>query len=127
MKKDLSQIYSEMWSEDPNLMFPQELLEKATVDRFALNDYSKLIYEQSNDIFNYLEELLKEGKSKHGDERVVRETLKAAYKKGLIDIQDTKSGWIVKSKRDGSMEAIHKGERAFHYLRRFLQKIEGLT
>ena len=127
MRKDLSQVYTEMWNEDPSdLMFPKELLEKSTVDRYALNDYSKLIYEQTNDIFNYLEELLVEG-SGHGDEKVVKQALKDAYKKGLIEIQDTKSGWIVKSKKDGSMETIHKGERAFHYLRRFLQRIEGLT
>jgi hypothetical protein len=58
MKKSLEDIYTEMyWEEPDNLMFPRELLEKAKVDRFALNDYSKLIYEQTNDIFNYLEEL----------------------------------------------------------------------
>ncbi len=127
IKKDLSQIYTEMYWNDPDDgMFSRELLEKATIsDKFALNDYSKLIYEQTHDIFNYLEELINEGS--HGDEKIVKLALKDAYKKGLIDIQDTKSGWIVKSKKDGSMETIHKGERAFHYLRRFLQKLEGLT
>jgi len=127
MRKDLSQIYTEMYETPDDGMFSRELLEKSIVsDKFALNDYSKLIYEQSNDIFNYLEELINEG-SGHGDEKVVRQALKDAYKKGLIDVQDTKNGWIVKSKVDNSMETIHKGERAFHYLRRFLQRIEGLT
>ena len=52
MKKNLSEIYSEMYWEDPSdLMFPRELLEKATVNLFALNDYFKLIYEQTDDIF----------------------------------------------------------------------------
>jgi len=126
MRKSLSDIYNEMYDTPDDGMFSRELLEKATVsDKFALNDYSRLIYEQSNDIFNYLEELINEG-SGHGDEKIVKQALKDAYKKGLIDVQDTKSGWIVKSKKDNSMETIHKGERAFHYLRRFLQKLEAL-
>ena len=123
MRKNLSEIYSEMYSEDPNAMFPRELLEKATVDRFALNDYSKLIYEQTNDIFNYLEELINEG-SGHGDQKIVTLALKDAVKRGLVDVKETKSGWIVKSLKDSTlMETIHRGERAFHYLRRFLQKV----
>lgn len=128
MKKSLGDIYTEMyWKEDDNAMFSQELLEKITVpDKFALDDYSKLIYEKSNDIFNYLDELINEG-SGHGDVKVVKQALKNAYNKGLIDFQETKNGWILKSKVDNSMETIHKGERAFHYLRRYLQKLEGLT
>jgi hypothetical protein len=116
MKKSLGEIYTEMyWGENEK---------SAVFDKFNIDDYSKLIYEENN-IFNYLQELINEG-SGHGDEKIVKQTLKDAYKKGLIDVQDTKSGWIVKSKKDGSMETIHKGERAFHYLRRFLQKLEAL-
>jgi hypothetical protein len=47
MKKHLSQIYTEMyWDSPDDGMFPREILEKSAVsDKFALNDYSRLIYE----------------------------------------------------------------------------------
>ena len=67
--------------DDPNAMFPSELLEKVTVhDKFALDDYSRLIYKECNDIFNYLEELINEG-SGHGDSKIVTLTLKDAVKR----------------------------------------------
>ena len=124
MRKNLSDVYTEMYQrDDTNALISNELLEKATVDRFALNDYSKLIYEQCNDIFNYLDDQIIYEGSGHGDEKAVRNALKDAVSQGLVTVQDTKNGWIVKSLKDNSMETIHRGERAFHYLRRFLQRL----
>lgn len=124
MRKNLTDIYSEMYQrDDTNAFISNELLEKATVDRFALNDYSKLIYEQVNDIFNYLDDQIIYEGSGHGDEKAVRNALRDAVNSGLVTVQDTKNGWIVKAKNSELMETIHRGERAFHYLRRFLQKL----
>jgi hypothetical protein len=82
-----------------------------TFSKFDLNDYTEVVYE---------------GKSGHGDSKIIMSALKDAVKKGLIDVKETKSGWIVKSLKDSNlMETIHRGERAFHYLRRFLQKVEN--
>jgi hypothetical protein len=72
---------------------------------------------------NFYDELVEEGKSGHGDAAKVYGLLKDAYKQGLIDYQETKNGWFVKSKKNELAETIHRGEKAFHYLRRFLQKI----
>ncbi len=76
--------------------------------KYGLADYTELIYE---------------GKSGHGDEKAVTNLLKDYIKKGLITVKDTNGGWLVKSTDGKSQEAIHKGERAFHYLRRYLQKL----
>jgi hypothetical protein len=125
MRKNLTEIYEKMYErDDTNAFISNESLEKMVVpDRFALNDYSKLIYEQCNDIFNYLDDQIIYEGSGHGDEKAVRNALKDAVAQGLVTVQDTKNGWIVKSLKDNSMETIHRGERAFHYLRRFLQKL----
>ena len=102
----------------------QKLYEKMSID------YVEPIIENDNnfskfDIQDYTE-IIYEGKSGHGDEKAVKNLLKDAYKKGLIDYEKTNGGWMVKSKVDNSQEAIHKGERAYHYLRRYLQKLQNL-
>lgn len=79
-----------------------------TFSKFDLSDYTEIIYE---------------GRSGHGDEKAVRNLLKDAMTKGLITAKETDGGWLVKSTKDMSKESIHKGERAFHYLRRYLQKL----
>lgn len=76
--------------------------------KYGLADYTQLIYE---------------GKSGHGDEKAVTNLLKDYVNRGLISVKDTKNGWMVKSTDGVNQETIHKGERAFHYLRRFLQKL----
>lgn len=76
--------------------------------RYGLADYTQLIYE---------------GKSGHGDEKAVTNLMSDYVKSGLITVKDTKSGWMVRSMDGKNQETIHKGERAFHYLRRFLQKL----
>lgn len=76
--------------------------------KFDLTDYTELIYE---------------GKTGHGDEKAVINLLKDYIKRGLITVKDTNGGWLVKSTDGKSQEAIHKGERAYHYLRRYLQKL----
>lgn len=79
-----------------------------TFSKFDLKDYTEIVYE---------------GKSGHGDEKIVLNLLKDASKKGFITVKDTNHGWMVRSTKDSSQELIHRGERAFHYLRRFLQKL----
>lgn len=105
MKKTLQGLYENMGS-------PKEeeiVKESSKFSKFDLSDYTDLLYE---------------GKSGHGDEKIVVNALKDAVKDGSITVKETKNGWLVKSVKDPTMmEAIHKGERAFHYLRRFLQKI----
>jgi len=76
--------------------------------KFGLADYTQLIYE---------------GKSGHGDEKAVTNLMSEYIKKGLITAKETKNGWMVRSTDGKNQETIHKGERAFHYLRRFLQKL----
>lgn len=76
--------------------------------KYDLADYTQIIYE---------------GKSGHGDEKAVRNLLDEYIKKGMITVKDTKGGWLVKSTDGKVQEAIHKGERAFYYLRRFLRKL----
>jgi hypothetical protein len=74
---------------------------------------------------NFYDELVEEGKSGHGDVKAVRNMLFDAQKRGLVDYREIgDGGWLVKSKVDKSAETIHKGERALHYLRRFLQRLE---
>ena len=68
------------------------------------------------------EETLEEGRG-HGDTKAVKKLMKQAINDGLVDIKEVKKGWLVQSKVDDSQELIHRGEKAFHYLRRFLNKI----
>lgn len=85
-------------------------LESKTFSKFDLQDYTEIIYE---------------GKSGHGDQKIVINAMKDAIKQGLITVKDTKSGWIVRATKGDLQEAIHKGEKAYHYLRRFLEKIKS--
>lgn len=105
MRKNLQSMYTEMYTEDSEI---EEVIVEEKVDRFALNDYTKIVYE---------------GKSGHGDEKAVKKLLKQAVNQGLVTYKDTNSGWMVKSLKGKSMETIHRGEKALHYLRRFLNKI----
>jgi Ribonuclease G/E len=83
--------------------------ESNTFSKFDLKDYTEIIYE---------------GKSGHGDVKAVTNMMKDAESKGLIKIKDTKKGWMLFSTQNPQMkETIDRGERALHYLRRFLQKV----
>ena len=53
--------------------------------------------------------------------------LKDAIKKGLVDLEEKKNGFMVKSRIDSSQFLIHKGEGGLHDLRRYLQKLEKLS
>jgi hypothetical protein len=105
MKKSLSNIYESMYAEK----VVEPIVESnESFSKFDLQDYTEIIYE---------------GKSGHGDEKAVSNMLKDAIAKGLVTVKETKGGWLVKSTDGLNQEAIHKGERALHYLRRFLQRI----
>lgn len=69
------------------------------------------------------DDVLEEGKSGHGDEKAVKKLLKSAIKDGLVTVKETGHGWLVQSVNTPDQETIHKGERALHYLRRFLKKL----
>ncbi len=70
-----------------------------------------------------VDDTIEEGKSGHGDEKAVINLMKQAIKDGLINVKEVKNGWMIQSKVDSSQELIHRGERSFHYLRRFLNRI----
>jgi hypothetical protein len=82
-----------------------------------------------NDLYNieqlYLE-IIEEGKRGHGDMEAVLELMKQGYHEGLYKIQETSSGWRLLSNINRDIETIHKGERAFHYLRRFINKLREI-
>ncbi len=63
-------------------------------------------------------------KTGHGDMAAVMNLLKSAVDKDLITYSSTNNGYLLKSKKDSSQELIHKGERALHYLRRYIKKLE---
>jgi hypothetical protein len=66
------------------------------------------------------------GKSRHGDMASVTNLIKDAENKGLISYNRTSKGYMLKSKKDSSQELIHKGERALHYARRYIDKQEKI-
>jgi hypothetical protein len=85
--------------------------------------------EYQEDIANIYEnviiqnEPIEEGKSGHGDKKIVIDMMKDGIKNNLISVKDTNHGWMVRSIKDPSkQELIHRGEKAFHYLRRFMAK-----
>jgi len=106
MIKSLSNIYDNMYLE--KLVEP--IVESnETFSKFDLQDYTEIIYE---------------GKSGHGDEKIVVNMLKDGIKNNLITVKETNHGWMVRSVNDlTKQELIHRGERAYHYLRRFIQKL----
>ena len=106
MKKTLQSIYETM-GQDPVI---EEAKEPNNFSKFDLKDYTEIVYE---------------GKSGHGDMKAVVNMMKDAEAKGLIKIKDTKNGWMLFSTKHPEFrpETIDRGERALHYLRRFLQKI----
>jgi len=84
-------------------------LECTNFSKFDLHDYTEIIYE---------------GKTGHGDNKIVINLLKDGIRKNLITVKDTNSGWMVRSVNDPTkQELIHRGENSYHYLRRFMQKI----
>jgi len=74
-----------------------------------------------DDIGNlYVEMILEKGGGSHGDKKAIMNMLKDAMKRGLVDLDEKKSGYMVKSLVDGSQLLIHKGEGSLHPLRRYL-------
>jgi hypothetical protein len=63
----------------------------------------------------------------HGNYSIVTDLLNRGKLKGLIDYEDTKKGYLIKSNRDSSYIAIHRGEKAFHRVRKYLNKIEKVV
>lgn len=143
MDRKLRLLYEKMWvEEDCNLKpvnknidyDPEQLkmgieIEKEHTDDIQMAEtIAKQHLEEDPKYYTKLKKMesgepITEGKSGHGDEKAVRQLLKDAIKKGLVTVKETNSGWLVKSTKDNTQEAIHKGERAFHYLRRYLQKL----
>jgi hypothetical protein len=81
-----------------------------------------------NDLYNIEHlyfDIIEEGKRGHGEMKDVLNLLKYGLDKGLYKIQETSSGWRLLSNVSKDIETIHKGERAFHYIRRFINKLES--
>jgi hypothetical protein len=106
MRNSLTNIYENMYSKK----VVEPIVESnETFSKFDLSDYTEIIYE---------------GKSGHGDEKIVINMLKDGIKNNLITVKETNHGWMVRSVNDPTkQELIHRGERAYHYLRRFIQKL----
>jgi hypothetical protein len=72
-------------------------------------------------------DIIQEARSSHGDRKATENLLKDAIKRGLVDVEQKKSGHMVKSLVDDSQYLIHGGERDYHHLRRYIQKLENLN
>jgi len=71
-------------------------------------------------------DIIQEARSSHGDKVATQNLLKYAIKKGLVSVEDKKNGSLVKSLVDDTQFLIHRGESDYHYLRRYIQKLEKL-
>lgn len=78
----------------------------------------------SQNIADLYQDIIEEKSSSHEGFKEVMAILKDAMKKGLVDLAETKSGFMIKSKVDSSQYLIHKGGKDFHPLRRYLQKLD---
>lgn len=107
MNRTLQKLYENMLTGTP-----EEVVEENTntFSKFDLNDYTEIIYE---------------GKSGHGDEKIIINLIKDAESKGFIRYTPNKKGWMLFALKDKSIrpEQVDRGEKGFHYLRRFLQKL----
>lgn len=63
----------------------------------------------------------------HGNKKALINLIKTAIKKGLVRVEDTRKGYMVKSLVDNSQYLTHKGEKGFHDLRRYLQRLDSLV
>jgi hypothetical protein len=79
-----------------------------------------------SEIGNLYGEIFMEARSSHGDRKAVLNLVKKAMDAGLIDIEEKKKGFMIKSLVDDSQLMIHRGENDFHYLRRYIQQLENL-
>jgi hypothetical protein len=64
------------------------------------------------------------GKHGHGKMGVILNMLKQAEADGLIKFSDTRFGYMMKSNHCSSQELVHKGERAYHYANKFINKLK---
>ena len=65
--------------------------------------------------------------SSHGNYSIVVDLLNKGKLNGLINYETTRKGYLIKSNRDSSYIAIHRGEKAFHRVRKYLNKIEKVV
>lgn len=81
----------------------------------------------NQDISNLYSEMVYEGTSSHGKVSDVLKMLKQAEKSGLVRIEETKNGFMIKSNVDNSQHLVHKGDKAFHNLRRYLNGLQKIA
>lgn len=72
------------------------------------------------------EDIYNEAQRGHGRMNDVEDLLKQGLEEGLYRVEPTKNGYKLLSNYSRDIETIDKGERAFHYLRRFINKIQTL-
>ena len=104
MRKNLQDMYTEMYTEKEET---EEVIEE-TLDRFAINDYTKIVYESKG----------------HGSYKIVKKLMQDAMDRNLVKVKKTTNGYFVRSLLDDTHVALHTSENDFHYLRRFLQKLD---
>lgn len=143
MDRKLRLLYEKMWTEDTCGMKPIntkidydptqlkmgiEIEKEHTTNPKLAEKIAKQHLEEDPQYYTKLKKMesgepITEGKSGHGDRKAVIQLLKDGVKKGFITAKETKNGVLVQSTKDSSQELIHWGEKAYHYLRRFLQKL----
>lgn len=82
--------------------------------------------EDVNNLISLYSNVIEEAQRGHGRMGDVLDLLKIGASQGLYRIEDTKNGWKLLSNVSKDIEIIDKGERALHYLRRFINKLEKL-
>lgn len=71
-------------------------------------------------------DIIEEAKRGHGEMKDVLNLLQDGLDSGLYRVQETNNGWRLLSNVSDHIETIHKGERALHYLRRFIDKLKKI-
>lgn len=81
-----------------------------------------------NDDINNLnfiyDDIIEEAQRGHGKQGDVLDLLNYGFSQGLYRVEPTKNGWKLLSNLSRDIETIDRGERALHYLRRFINKLE---
>lgn len=145
MDRKLRLLYEKMWVEDTCGMKPVndkidydptqlkmgiEIEKEHTTNPTLAEKIAKQHLEEDPQYYTKLKKMesgdtITEGKSGHGDKKIVINLIKDAESKGLIKYKENKNGWMLFSLKHPNLrpEQVDRGEKGYHYLRRFLQKI----
>ena len=109
-RKDLANIYENHILNNSEEDFEEDIIKESS-DRFTLEDYTTLIDEGS-----------------HGDRKIIMKILDQGIREGLIkDFKATADGYMLYSAVDNTQFTTHHGEKNFHYIRRYLEKLRKIA